>query len=57
MTLCPSTKKCAVCEEVRDIIEDDGVKEAMKDGIVQVAKASCDNSTSFAKFVRCLGYY
>ena len=52
MTLCPSDKQCAMCEEVRDIVTDEGVQEAMKDQKLPIRKASCDNSTSFAKFVR-----
>ena len=52
MTLCPSDKQCSMCEEVRDIVTDEGVQQAIKDQKLPIRKASCDNSTSFAKFVR-----
>ena len=53
MTLCPSDKQCSLCEEVRDIVTGEGVQQAIKDKKkLPIRKASCDNSTSFAKFVR-----
>jgi hypothetical protein len=52
MTLCPSDKKFSMCEEVCDIVSNDDVQQAMKDKIITVRKASCDNYTSVAKFVK-----
>ncbi len=52
MTLCSLYKKCSICEEVRDIFTKKDVIKAMKDGIITIRKASCDNYTSFAKFVK-----
>ncbi len=52
MTLCPSDKQCAMCVEVRDLVTNEDVKQAMKDKKIPIRMASCDNSLSFAKFVK-----
>ena len=52
MCLCPAETTCKVCEEVRDIVQNPKVKQAIRLRKLPIVKASCDNSTSFAKFVR-----
>ena len=52
MNLCPAESECRVCEEVRDIVQHPKVKQAIRLRKLPIVKASCDNSTSFAKFVR-----
>ena len=52
MQLCPAEKDCKVCEEVRDIVQNPLVTQAIRRRKIPVVKASCDNSTSFAKFVK-----
>ncbi len=41
-----------MCKEVRDIVTDEGVQQAIKDQTIPIRKELCDNYTSFAKFVR-----
>ncbi len=41
-----------MCKEVRELVTNDDVKQAMKDKKIPIKKALCDNSLSFAKFVR-----